>query len=337
MAGMDAYTEKAIEMVTAGVVRDALDLRKEDAKTRERYKGVEQFLTARRLVEAGVGCVTLSIGGWDTHGQNFQTLKRQLPQVDRGIANLIQDLHDRGMADDVVTVMWGEFGRTPKINSNAGRDHWSPVMSRDDRRRRAEDGPGGRRHAPRRASARRIAADRAAACSARSTGHRHRPGDDVPQRRRPADVRPRRPRAGQGTAGLTFIRARTSYSLRPHVDIPTSSRSGLVNVNVPSTDARVRSLAVSCRSPCALPFVCIAFAHDRLRQVRTTKSKIVGQVEDRLPAPVLAKAMLKQFRNRGTLVRRTWRTSDANGVCSMPASPLMIQTCSRAMLRDFYG
>ncbi|MBM3982462.1 MAG: DUF1501 domain-containing protein [Planctomycetes bacterium] len=129
MAGMDAYTEKALEMVTAGVVRDALDVRKEDEKTRERYKGVEQFLTARRLVEAGVGCVTLSIGGWDTHGQNFTSLKRQLPIVDRGVANLIQDLHDRGMADDVVTVMWGEFGRTPKVNMNAGRDHWSPVMS----------------------------------------------------------------------------------------------------------------------------------------------------------------------------------------------------------------
>jgi hypothetical protein len=129
MVGMDSYTEKAIEMVTAGVVRDALDLRKEDEKVRERYKGVEQFLTARRLIEAGVGCVTLSIGGWDTHGQNFTTLKRQLPQVDRGIANLINDLHDRGMQDDVVTVMWGEFGRTPKVNMNAGRDHWSPVMS----------------------------------------------------------------------------------------------------------------------------------------------------------------------------------------------------------------
>ncbi len=129
MKGMDAYTERALEMVTAGVVRDALDLKKENPKTVERYKGVEQFLLARRLVEAGVGCVTLSIGGWDTHGQNFQTLKRQLPQVDKGIANLIGDLHDRGMADDVVTVMWGEFGRTPKVNQNAGRDHWSPVMS----------------------------------------------------------------------------------------------------------------------------------------------------------------------------------------------------------------
>jgi hypothetical protein len=129
MEGMDAYNLKAIEMVTSGVVRDALDIRKENPKVVERYKGVEQFLTARRLVEAGVGCVTLSIGGWDTHGQNFQTLKRQLPKVDQGIANLIQDLHERGMADDVVTVMWGEFGRTPKINSNAGRDHWAPVMS----------------------------------------------------------------------------------------------------------------------------------------------------------------------------------------------------------------
>jgi hypothetical protein len=129
MKGMDAYTERAVEMVTAGVVRNALDLRKEDPKVAERYKGVEQFLTARRLIEAGVGCVTLSIGGWDTHGNNFKTLARQLPQVDRGVANLIQDLHDRGMQDDVVTVMWGEFGRTPKVNMNAGRDHWSPVMS----------------------------------------------------------------------------------------------------------------------------------------------------------------------------------------------------------------
>jgi hypothetical protein len=129
MVGMDSYTERAVEMVTGGVVRKALDLKNEDAKTLERYKGIESFLTARRLVEAGVGFVTLSYGGWDTHGQNFQTLKRQLPNVDRAIANLIQDLHDRGMQDDVVTVMWGEFGRTPKVNNNAGRDHWSPVMS----------------------------------------------------------------------------------------------------------------------------------------------------------------------------------------------------------------
>src|SRR4051794_3978429 len=73
MRGMDAYTEKAIDMVTSGVVRNALNLEKEDPKVRERYKGVEQFLTARRLVEAGVGCVTLSVGGWDNHGNIFPT------------------------------------------------------------------------------------------------------------------------------------------------------------------------------------------------------------------------------------------------------------------------
>ncbi len=129
MTGLDSFTTRAFEMVTSGTVRKALDLTKEDPKVRERYKGVEQFLTARRLVEAGVGCVTLSIGGWDTHGNNFQQLKKQLPIVDRGVANLVQDLHERGLANDVVTLMWGEFGRTPKINMNAGRDHWSPVMS----------------------------------------------------------------------------------------------------------------------------------------------------------------------------------------------------------------
>ncbi|AWM41401.1 hypothetical protein GobsT_75610 [Gemmata obscuriglobus] len=130
MKGMDAYAGRAFDMIASGVVRKALDLKHEDPKTRDRYKGVEQFLTARRLVEAGVGCVTLSYGGWDTHTGNFKELKRQLPQLDRGVANLIQDLHDRGMQDDVVTVVWGEFGRTPKINSSdAGRDHWSPVMS----------------------------------------------------------------------------------------------------------------------------------------------------------------------------------------------------------------
>jgi hypothetical protein len=129
MAGLDSFASKAFDMVASGTVRNALDLQKEDAKVRERYKGVEQFLTARRLVEAGVGCVTLAIGGWDTHGQNFQTLKRQLPQVDRGLANLIQDLHDRGLDKDVVTIMWGEFGRTPKVNMGAGRDHWAPAMS----------------------------------------------------------------------------------------------------------------------------------------------------------------------------------------------------------------
>jgi hypothetical protein len=129
MAGLDEFTTRAFDMINSGGVRQALDVQRENSQTRGRYQGVEQFLTARRLVEAGVGCVTLSIGGWDTHGQNFQTLRRQLPQVDKGLSNLIGDLVERGMHDDVVIVMWGEFGRTPRVNMNAGRDHWSPVMS----------------------------------------------------------------------------------------------------------------------------------------------------------------------------------------------------------------
>jgi hypothetical protein len=131
MHGIDAFQARAFDMVASGVVRKALDLSREDPRTRDRYKGVEDFLTARRLVEAGVGCVTLTYGGWDTHAENFKTLRRQLPPLDVGLANLIQDLHDRGMQDDVVTIMWGEFGRTPKIGDVTpdGRGHWPPAMS----------------------------------------------------------------------------------------------------------------------------------------------------------------------------------------------------------------
>ena len=130
MTGLDSFTSRAFDMIASGTVRKALDLSQEEPRSRDRYKGIEQFLMARRLVEAGVGCVTLAIHGWDTHGSNFKILRRQLPDVDRGVANLIQDLHDRGMDKDVATVMWGEFGRTPKINnSDGGRDHWAPVMS----------------------------------------------------------------------------------------------------------------------------------------------------------------------------------------------------------------
>ncbi|MSQ95649.1 MAG: DUF1501 domain-containing protein [Gemmataceae bacterium] len=129
MRGMDTFTQRAFDMVTSGATRRALDHSDEEARTRDRYRGIEQFLTARRLVEAGVGCVTLAYGGWDTHGNNFITLRNQLPELDRGIANLVQDLYDRGMDRDTVVVVWGEFGRTPRVNGSAGRDHWAPVMS----------------------------------------------------------------------------------------------------------------------------------------------------------------------------------------------------------------
>jgi hypothetical protein len=128
-AGLDTFTCRAFDMIASGEVRTALDLTREPMHIRQKYKGVEQLLTARRLVEAGVGCVTLSFGGWDTHEKNFETLRRQLPQLDMGVSQLISDLQQRGLGDDVVTVMWGEFGRTPRVNQNAGRDHWAPVMS----------------------------------------------------------------------------------------------------------------------------------------------------------------------------------------------------------------
>jgi hypothetical protein len=128
-AGMDALTARAFEVVTSGAVRKALDLDGEDPRVRDRYGRATQFLTARRLVEAGVGCVTLGVGGWDTHGNNFRTLRRQLPETDAAVSALVEDLHLRGLDEDVVVVMWGEFGRTPRINAAAGRDHWPAVMS----------------------------------------------------------------------------------------------------------------------------------------------------------------------------------------------------------------
>ncbi len=125
MAAMDSYTQRAVGVVTSGTVADALDLNKEDKQLRERYgKEGAMFLTARRLVEAGVRVVTFDWGSWDTHGNNFGHLRQQLPKLDQALSALIQDLYDRGRFDDVTIVMWGEFGRTPRVNSGAGRDHW---------------------------------------------------------------------------------------------------------------------------------------------------------------------------------------------------------------------
>ena len=87
----------------------------------------DQLLIARRLVEAGVRVVTVAYGFWDTHGNNFGHMKKHLPLWDTGISALIADIHDRGLDDDVTVCVWDEFGRTPKINKNAGRDHWAPV------------------------------------------------------------------------------------------------------------------------------------------------------------------------------------------------------------------
>jgi len=95
--------------------------------TSEGPNAVRKFLLARRLVEAGVRCVSLSFSDFDTHSQNFPRMRQMMPLVDHGLHALVVDLEERGMLDDVSIVVWGEFGRTPKINNNGGRDHWPRV------------------------------------------------------------------------------------------------------------------------------------------------------------------------------------------------------------------
>ena len=90
---------------------------------------LEQFLVARRLVEAGVRVVTVAFSFWDWHGNNYGNARSDMPMFDQGVSALIRDLHDRGLDKDVAVCAWGEFGRTPKINKNAGRDHWPWVYS----------------------------------------------------------------------------------------------------------------------------------------------------------------------------------------------------------------
>ncbi len=143
LRGMDAFTEAAFGVLTSSKLVDALDLSKEDPKIVERYgdgkpykfqyDGAptcnDQLLMARRLIEAGVRCVTLSYGRWDSHGDNFGLVRDHGAKLDQCVTALVQDLENRGMLDDVTVVVWGEFGRTPRINPQAGRDHWPQVNS----------------------------------------------------------------------------------------------------------------------------------------------------------------------------------------------------------------
>ena len=131
MLALDAYTQQAVDIVTSGRVADALDPKTEDPRVRDRYgKDGNMFLTARRLIEAGVRVVNFSGGSWDTHSNNFNHLRGQLPRLDHALHALIEDLSARGMEKDVTVVVWGEFGRTPRVNKNkGGRDHWYEVAS----------------------------------------------------------------------------------------------------------------------------------------------------------------------------------------------------------------
>lgn len=125
MSGLDVFTQRALEMVTSPKAREAFDVGQESATTHARYgKFCENFLIARRLVEAGVSVVTLKVGDWDTHEKNFIDMREQLPQLDRGFHALVTDLHERGLDKDVAVVLWGEFGRAPRISRGDGRDHW---------------------------------------------------------------------------------------------------------------------------------------------------------------------------------------------------------------------
>jgi uncharacterized protein (DUF1501 family) len=138
--GADALQQQALGVLTSSQLADALDLEQEDPGVRQRYgKGTEkiqgdaaprlnqQFLLARRLVEAGARCVTLSYSFWDWHGKNFANGRRNLPDLDQAVSALVDDLHDRGLDRHVTLIVWGEFGRTPRINQDAGRDHWPNV------------------------------------------------------------------------------------------------------------------------------------------------------------------------------------------------------------------
>jgi hypothetical protein len=138
MAAMDSFTQQALGVLTSNKLVEALDVTREDAKTRERYghgftanygdgapRNLEHFLLARRLVEAGARCVTLNFGRWDFHSKNFSEFKNTHgPLFDQGMSALVEDLAARGLDKDVSVVAWGEFGRTPLINKDAGRDHW---------------------------------------------------------------------------------------------------------------------------------------------------------------------------------------------------------------------
>jgi hypothetical protein len=121
----DAFTQQAIDILASPKAREAFDLDREPAKTRDLYGDYcRQFLLARRLVEAGVAVVTIKVGDWDTHERNFIDMRAQLPLLDIGFHALVTDLAERNLLDDVAVVLWGEFGRAPRISRGDGRDHW---------------------------------------------------------------------------------------------------------------------------------------------------------------------------------------------------------------------
>ena len=147
MDGIDAFQQQAMGILTSNKLADAMDLSGEDPRVVRRYgqakptrwqyeaapKSPQHLLLARRLVEAGVRIVTVAFGAWDWHGDRGETLERMaredLPDLDHGLSTLIEDLDQRGMLDHTTVVVWGEMGRTPRVNDKGGRDHWPAVSS----------------------------------------------------------------------------------------------------------------------------------------------------------------------------------------------------------------
>ncbi len=127
------FQRKAFDLMTSPAAKVAFDLAAEDDKLRDAYGRNslgQSCVMARRLVEAGVRCVTIDHSNWDTHDGNFRTLKESLlPAFDSALSCLFRDLHERGLLDTTLVVISGEFGRTPRINKNAGRDHWGPSFT----------------------------------------------------------------------------------------------------------------------------------------------------------------------------------------------------------------
>jgi len=132
VGAMNTFYERAYSVISSQKAREAFDIEKEDANLRDRYgrnQAGQRMIMARRLVEAGVRMVTLTYGGWDMHNAVTPGMKRQMPPLDQALATLLLDLEQRGLLERTLVMVSSEFGRTPKINQNAGRDHWPKVFS----------------------------------------------------------------------------------------------------------------------------------------------------------------------------------------------------------------
>ena len=129
---VDQFYEQGYSLVLSKDAQKAFDIHSEPAQTRERYGRTgfgQRALLARRLVEAGVPFITLYDGGWDHHTDLFNAFTKRMPAWDNTVATLIEDLSERGLLDSTMVIALGEFGRTPQINKDSGRDHWSNAMS----------------------------------------------------------------------------------------------------------------------------------------------------------------------------------------------------------------